>query len=80
LALASLVPSIVVLVRDMGNVGVIAAIAWWTTFWDGVLILLAVVVSALAIWTLGRRSRAHPAPELNAEDGTPVIETVLFGD
>jgi hypothetical protein len=80
LALASPVPAIVALLLDMSRVDMSAEIVWWATFWDVVLIVLAVVVSAPAIWTLSRASRAYPVPELDAEDGEPVIETVLFGD
>jgi ABC-type transport system involved in multi-copper enzyme maturation permease subunit len=79
LVLASPVPAIVVLLLDVAHVDGIADLVW-STFWNGVLILLSVFISALAIWALGRRSRAYPAPELDAEYGTPVIETVLLSD
>ncbi len=80
LALASPVPALVVLLLGIYRDDVIAEFVWWATFWDVFFILMAVVVSALAIWTLNRRARADPSPQRDAEDGRPAIETVLVGD
>ena len=79
LTLASPIPAIVVLLLDHSD-DVIAEIVWWATFWDVFFILIAVVASALAIWTLNRRLRAFPSPLLDAEGEPPAIETVLVGD
>jgi ABC-type transport system involved in multi-copper enzyme maturation permease subunit len=78
--LASPIPAIVVLLVDHADEDVIEQIVWWATYWDLLFILMAVVVSALAIWTLKRRSRAYASLEEDAEDGQLEIETVCVGD
>ncbi len=53
LCLASSVPSIVVLLLDHPpREDRLGELIGWVTFWDALLILLAVAVSVLAIWTL----------------------------
>jgi ABC-type transport system involved in multi-copper enzyme maturation permease subunit len=78
--LASPIPAIVVLLVDHADEDVIEQIVWWATFWDLLFILIAVVVSAMAIWTLNRRSRAYDSLEKDTEVGQPTIETVCVGD
>ncbi len=80
LFLASPVPAIVLLLFDTHPENMIAEIVWWSTFWDVIFILLALVVTALAIWTLDRRSRAYTSRPRDVEGGQPVIETVLVID
>ena len=80
LALASSVPTIVLLLIDMRFDDVIAELIGWATFWDVGFILMAAAVAALSIWVLGRRSRAQMASDRDTEDERPAIETVLVGD
>ncbi len=80
LLLASPVPAIVLLLFHTHLENMIAEIVWWSTFWDVIFILLALVVTALAIWTLNRRSRAYSSPEGDTEDDRLAVETVLVGD
>ncbi len=82
MTLASPIPAIVMLLHVIPAefADMIAENLGWITFWDVLFTGLAVVVSALAIWTLERRPRACPSPEGNASDERPAIETVLVGD
>ncbi len=68
------------ILRDMNWENMIADMVWWSTFWNALFFLLALVATALAIWALNRTSRAYPSPERDAEDGQPVIETALVSD
>ncbi len=63
LALASSVPTIVLLLIDMRFDDVIAELIRWAAFWDVGFILMAAAVAALSIWVLGRRSRRR-APQI----------------
>ncbi len=83
LPLASVLPAIVLLILDVrldnGN-NMTPVILEWATFWDVFLILLAVVVSALAIWTRERRLRASAVLKLDAAEEPAAVKTVLVGD
>ncbi len=57
LALASLIPALAELLLCMNFEDLIGEIMSWTAYWDLVLVLISVIVSAMAIWTLDRRRR-----------------------
>jgi ABC-type transport system involved in multi-copper enzyme maturation permease subunit len=79
--LASPVAALVVLLVDLyPRVDLIAEFAWWSTLWCLSFVLLAVVVSALAVWTLDRRISANTSLERDVAEERPAIETVLVGD
>jgi hypothetical protein len=70
LALASVLPAYSGLLFDRNRPAVIANTSAWVAYWDVILILSAAVISALAIRTVGRRSREGPPAEADAEDAS----------
>jgi hypothetical protein len=70
LALASVLPAYSGLLFHRNRSAVIANTSTWVTYWDVILILLAAIISGLAIRTVGRRSRRHPLAEADAEDAS----------
>jgi ABC-type transport system involved in multi-copper enzyme maturation permease subunit len=60
LILASVLPAFSGLLFNRGRPEVIANASAWVAYWDVILVLLAAVISGLAIRNVGRRSRAGP--------------------
>ena len=69
LTLASLPSALSALLINMSRESVIAETLWWAAYWDLFFVLLAIVVSALAIRTLERRSRADSSTGNDVESG-----------
>ena len=70
LALASVAPAYSGLLFHRASPAVIADTSTWVAYWDVILLLLAAIVSGLAIRTVGRRSREGPPAEADAEDAS----------
>ncbi len=69
-ALASIFPALGGLLLRIKDANAIEDMTGWVAYWDAVLILSAIIASALAIRTLERRSRRSPLPE------SPPVSTV----
>ncbi len=73
LAMASPVPTIVLLLVNMRSDSMIAELIGWAAFWDTFFLLMAAAFAALAIGVLGRRSRAYRSSGRDVESERPAV-------
>lgn len=80
--MASVLPALSALLLNINipREHVIAETVWWAASWNVFFILLTIVVTALAMWTLDRRSRSDSARGNEVERRTKAQLVCHTGD
>ena len=75
LVMLSPIPAISLLLMGMHSDNLIASIDSWVAYWDLILVLLAVILSGLAIRTVDRRSRGDSSSRKEERPERPAIDS-----